>query len=340
LDQRTDVYALGIVLYELLTGHKPFDAKEDANIMRAILFEPPVPAVERRPDLPKALCRILDRALAKHRQQRYPSCRGFQVDLEQFILDSGTPMGSYQLAQLVLQLTASTDTPAKTPARGSPSRGSIVELSALEDELQAEPLPPTVLTAPAVSRRHRTVSLIGAALLLLIAGGLLYSRTNSTFPNPAPAVTQPTEAEPELLPAVEPEVIPVEEALAAFPPPESAPAFAPATPTQAVETQPRSREIHPSRERRRSAPKPPRTSSPSPTEEMSKGTIQVRFEPYTTVLLDGKELEQAPPLEAFEVPAGKHTVTLVKEELGKKETRVLQVNEHDERIINLNPLKE
>jgi serine/threonine protein kinase len=363
LDQRTDVYALGVVLYELLTGHKPFDAKEDANIMRAILFEPPVPAVERRPDLPKALCRILDRALAKNRQQRYPSCRGFQADLEQFILDSGTPVGSYQLAQLVLQVTASTDTPAKTPARGSPSRGSIVALSALEaeprpapvtglrDEMQAEPLSPTVLTAPAVSWRHRTAWVIGAALLLLIAGGILYSRTStvppepelaaaSTSPDPAPAVTQPTEAEPELLPLVEPEVRPVEEALAASPPPESAPAFAPATPTQAAETQPRSQEIHHTRERRRPALKPSRKASPSPTEEVSKGTVQVRIEPYTTVILDGKELGQTPTPEAFEVPAGKHTVTLVKEELGKKETRVLQVNEHDERIIKLNSLEE
>jgi serine/threonine protein kinase len=81
LDRRVDVYALGVVLYELLTGSKPFDAPTDASMMQAILFEPLVPAGERRSDLPQATEQILERALAKERENRYPDCATFQADL-------------------------------------------------------------------------------------------------------------------------------------------------------------------------------------------------------------------------------------------------------------------
>jgi serine/threonine protein kinase len=120
LDRRVDVYALGIVLYELLTGRKPFDATQEASIARAILFEPLIPAEKRRPDLPKALQGILKRALARDRAQRYPDCRALQADLEAFIRSRGKPMGSSRLARFVSRLTAVAAAPA--PARSEEER--------------------------------------------------------------------------------------------------------------------------------------------------------------------------------------------------------------------------
>jgi serine/threonine protein kinase len=110
LDRRVDVYALGIVFYQLLTGRKPFDATTEASIARAILIEPFIPAAERRPDLPSALQLILERALAKDREQRYPDCRAFQADLEAIIRSCRKPMNSSQLARFVTRVTA--DPPA------------------------------------------------------------------------------------------------------------------------------------------------------------------------------------------------------------------------------------
>ncbi|WP_244219864.1 serine/threonine-protein kinase, partial [Corallococcus interemptor] len=119
MDGRVDVYALGIVLYELLTGKRPFDATTDVAMMQAILFEPFVPALKRRPDLPEAMQRILERALAKDREQRYPDCRAFQADLERFVLSLGEPVGAYQIARLVAQVMEGVEgTPASTPAKG------------------------------------------------------------------------------------------------------------------------------------------------------------------------------------------------------------------------------
>ncbi|MBZ4334136.1 serine/threonine-protein kinase [Corallococcus sp. AS-1-12] len=120
MDGRVDVYALGIVLYELLTGKRPFDATTDVSMMQAILFEPFVPAVTRRPDLPETMQRILEKALAKDREQRYPDCRAFQADLERFVLSLGEPVGAYQISRLVAQVMEGVEaTPvAPTPAKG------------------------------------------------------------------------------------------------------------------------------------------------------------------------------------------------------------------------------
>ncbi|QRO00547.1 protein kinase [Archangium violaceum] len=140
LDQRVDVYALGVVLYELLTGQKPFDATTDVSMMQAILFEPLVPAVSRRADLPRAMVQILDRALAKVREHRYPDCRAFQADLEHFILSTGEPVGAYQLSQLVARLSGDNAGPGSTSSAGSGPKsrpGSGTRLPASESVAQA-----------------------------------------------------------------------------------------------------------------------------------------------------------------------------------------------------------
>ncbi|HYI00820.1 serine/threonine-protein kinase [Hyalangium sp.] len=100
LDRRADVYALGIVLYELLTGLKPFMATSEAGMVQAILFELQVPVAQRRPEVPEVLQRILAQATAKDRERRYPDCASFQAELDEFIVSTGKPMGASQLALL------------------------------------------------------------------------------------------------------------------------------------------------------------------------------------------------------------------------------------------------
>jgi serine/threonine-protein kinase len=124
LDRRVDVYALGVVLYELLTGHKPFEAATEVSIMQAVLHEPFVPATSRRPDLPKPLVQILDKAMAKAREQRYPDCRALQADLERYILSTGEPMGPWQLAQFIAQVTGEGSAKAESPSKLRPAPGT------------------------------------------------------------------------------------------------------------------------------------------------------------------------------------------------------------------------
>ena len=154
LDRRADVFALGIVLYELLTGRKPFDTSNEAFIVRAIMYEAFAPATQFRPDVPEAMQRILDKALAKSRDERYEDCRALQSDLERFILQQGEPVSQYQLSQLVQRIAPPTPfvaAPAPSappqPPMGVPPQAATVEEVDLSTALLATPPPqPSIIS--------------------------------------------------------------------------------------------------------------------------------------------------------------------------------------------------
>lgn len=75
LDGRSDLYCLGLVLYELLTGVRPFRGDTPAELLRAHLFEPPIPFSETDPEgkVPPDLRAVILKALEKKRENRFPS---------------------------------------------------------------------------------------------------------------------------------------------------------------------------------------------------------------------------------------------------------------------------
>jgi eukaryotic-like serine/threonine-protein kinase len=74
LDGRADVYSLGAVLFELLTGRRAFDAGSFPALLYAVVNAPPPDIRAIRPDLPPALSAVLARALSKDPAQRFASC--------------------------------------------------------------------------------------------------------------------------------------------------------------------------------------------------------------------------------------------------------------------------
>jgi serine/threonine protein kinase len=73
VDARTDIFSLGIVLYELLTGHEPFTGPTPQDVIAALLSCDPLPLAPFAPQLPAEMQRLISRALAKERAARYPS---------------------------------------------------------------------------------------------------------------------------------------------------------------------------------------------------------------------------------------------------------------------------
>jgi len=74
VDRRTDVYALGCVLYESLTAEAPFGAKTEGSVIHAHLIDPPPKATAKRPDLPAAINDVIAIAMAKAMEERYATC--------------------------------------------------------------------------------------------------------------------------------------------------------------------------------------------------------------------------------------------------------------------------
>src|SRR6202044_1175404 len=73
LDARTDIFSLGLVMYEMATGRQAFGGGTGGAIIEAVLTRSPVPVRNINPEIPASLEAIIDKALHKDRDQRYQS---------------------------------------------------------------------------------------------------------------------------------------------------------------------------------------------------------------------------------------------------------------------------
>jgi hypothetical protein len=80
---RTDIFSVGVILYEMVTGQRPFKGESAAATMSSILRDEPAPVSEVRSDLPRQLGRIVNRCLQKQRDDRYQTARGLRNDLRE-----------------------------------------------------------------------------------------------------------------------------------------------------------------------------------------------------------------------------------------------------------------
>ncbi len=188
VDARCDVWAMGIVLYEALTKHAPFDAEGMVGLATAIVTERPPPLPQH---VPFALANVVMRCLEKDRAKRFSSASELAFALRPFASPE---------AQLVADrvVRAAGAAPQSTPLRERSGPASIPPISGYE---------PTVARSGTVlkQRSHRIEILVSTAILILVTGAVVFALSiRDAKKNPAVVVataTASTQTVPDTAPS-------------------------------------------------------------------------------------------------------------------------------------------
>jgi serine/threonine-protein kinase len=193
LDGRSDIFAMGIVLYELLTGERPFGGESELLAISAILNEPHQPMSNFRTDLPAGLDEIIVRALAKKAQDRFQSAAEMERGLEQWLKAQQQLVTQRDLADY---LTALFSERQAAPTGGGPTLlGDVDAVSSTRLETATEgPWAGAVqASAPQQSAAKRAVPLGQAPVLGAFASTALNSPDIQAASHAAHVVITPEE---------------------------------------------------------------------------------------------------------------------------------------------------
>ncbi|PYT10186.1 MAG: hypothetical protein DMF60_00880 [Acidobacteria bacterium] len=169
VDARTDIFSLGVVLYELVAGRAPFESGTMNDVIAAILLKDPLPLVRYSPEVPAELERIVAKALHKDREQRYQTAKDLQLELKRLAKET-------DIATMPMDLQASGSSgAAQTAEKRAQAAFSTAEQVARHTTSSAE----YIITQ---LKNHRLGALITFVTLVLAVGTFVYF-------NRAPALT-------------------------------------------------------------------------------------------------------------------------------------------------------
>jgi serine/threonine-protein kinase len=185
VDARTDIYSMGCVLYECLTGSVPFKKSTEAAVLWAHIQEQPVAATERNPDLPADVDGVIAKALDKSPDARYQSCADLVVGLRSVF---GVPASSSApvIPAAVAAAPAAAGTVLPVPPPQAPSEADLERAGVGPPPGSSSPQPPRDRSAG--GGRLAGIGLVMLLVGALVGGGIAYA-LNDSESSPATPVT-------------------------------------------------------------------------------------------------------------------------------------------------------
>src|SRR2546422_3428470 len=153
VDARTDIWSLGVVIYEVVAGRKPFSGDTVADVINSVIEKAPAPLLRYASEVPEALEWIVSRALRKEKEARYQTANELLTDLK----------------ELRTKVELAKATASETPDRAT--SGTHATAASLTGA------PPSTSSAEYVVneiKRHKTVASVVVALVLLVIAGIGY----------------------------------------------------------------------------------------------------------------------------------------------------------------------
>ena len=166
VDARTDIFSLGVVIYEMIAGRVPFEGETASHVIVSILEKEPAPLTRISPDTPSELERIVTKALAKDRDDRYQTVKDLLIDLKR--LKQRRDLD----AEIERSISPDTISRSAIATHSGPAPTTAMPLSAASGQVPASTTSSAEYLVSGIKQHKKGV--IASLALLLIAGAALF----------------------------------------------------------------------------------------------------------------------------------------------------------------------